>query len=144
MAGKTLDSRAPVDLDTLKAKVQQRYTGVLFDVPGYDVTVELAMLKRSEREEVIAACRRADGTWDGLLQDRLAAAFGLINPKLTAEDLRDYPDDFIEPIAAKVWELSNAYREGRETHGTGPHPFPKVSLSPARSETDSANGQANI
>lgn len=127
MAGKTVETRAPISLEAIKARVQEKYSGVMFDVPGYG-TVELAMLKRSEREAIIIACRRPDSSWDNMLQDRMAASYGLINPKLSADDLKDYPDDFIESIANEVWRMSNAYRDEREKgNGTGPAPFSKTS-----------------
>jgi hypothetical protein len=111
MTGKAIESRAPITIDELKAKVQARYTGQLFEHPNGYGTVELARLKRLEREQINTACRKPDGTWDNMLQNRMAAAFGLVNPKISAEELKEYPDDFIEGIAEEVWRISNDYRD---------------------------------
>jgi hypothetical protein len=131
MAGKSIESRTPISLDDLKAKVQEKYVGQLFDHPeGYGV-MEISRLKRSEREKIQTASRLPGGMVDVAIQNRMAAAFGLVSPKLTAEELLEWPDDFVEPIADKVWEISNAYRMHTEEvgkgDGTGPAPFTKKS-----------------
>jgi hypothetical protein len=147
MAGKSIDNRAPISIDTLKERVQEKYESHLFEHPeGYGV-VELARLKRQERAAIQAATRLPGGLTDLELQNRMAAAFGLVNPKVTAEELKEYPDDFIEPIAKWVWDTSNAYQERLiAQNGTGdgkaPAPFftksSHASDSPSPSEKPSA------
>jgi hypothetical protein len=146
MAGKTIENRAPISIDTLKERVQEKYASELFEHPeGYGI-VEVARLKRHERAAIQAATRLPGGLTDLELQNRMAAAFGLVNPKVTAEELKEYPDDFIEPIAKWVWDTSNAYQERLTAqNGTGdgkaPAPFFKRSSrdsdSPSSSERPS-------
>lgn len=140
MAGKTIENKAPITLDALKAKVQEKYTGQFFEHPEGYGTQELARLKRREREAIQRDTRRPDGTVDVALQNRMAAAFGLVNPKLTAEELLEYPDDFIEPIAERVWEISNTYRD-TDADGKGgadsEAPFTKRSSSASGAATSS-------
>jgi len=111
MTGKTVENRVPSTIDELRAKVNEKYTAALFEHPyGYG-KFEVSRLKRKEREEINTACKRADGTWDNMLQNRMAAAFGMVSPKLTAVELEEYPDDFIEGVAEEVWRISNDYRD---------------------------------
>lgn len=123
MAGKQIISKAPVTIEELKAKVQARYAGVRFEHPsGYGV-FELAVLKRAEREEIVTACTGPGGVWDNMLQNRMAVSFGLVAPKISADDLREYPDDFIDPLAIEVWRMTNAHADTKKEQGDGIHPF---------------------
>jgi hypothetical protein len=144
MTGKTIDNRAPISIDTLKERVQEKYESVLFEHPeGYGI-FEVARLKRHERAAIQTASRLPGGMVDVEVQNRMAAAFGLVNPKVSAEELKEYPDDMIEPLADKVWEISNAYRLHTEENGKGdgaPPNFTKrssrASDSPSSSEKPS-------
>jgi hypothetical protein len=131
MAGKQIENRTPVSIATLNERVQEKYTSILFDHPEGYGTFEVARLKRRERAAIQMASRLPGGMVDVEVQNRMAAAFGLVSPKLSAEELEEYPDDFIEPIADKVWEISNDYRthvaENGKGDGKGPAPFTKRS-----------------
>jgi hypothetical protein len=119
MAGKSIESRAPISLEDLKERVQTKYASELFDHPEGYGTFEVARLKRHERAAIQTASRLPGGMVDVEVQNRMAAAFGLVSPKVSAEELKEYPDDFIEPIADKVWEISNAYRTHTDENGKG-------------------------
>jgi hypothetical protein len=73
-----------------------------------------------------------------MLQNRMAAAFGLVNPRIGAEELKEYPDDFIEGIAEEVWRISNDYRDDTaKGDGEAASFFTKISpvtVSPPDSE----------
>jgi hypothetical protein len=150
MAAKTIDTRAPLTIVELKAKVMERYTSVPFDHPNYDGAVEVAMLKSGEREHVHVASEMGTEEFSPGMWNRLSVAYGLVTPDLAsevggrvdaagkpydrglvamkiAEALKEYPDDFITPIADKVWDLTTNYRKNRETAADGPAPFVKVS-----------------
>jgi hypothetical protein len=135
MAGKTIESTAPTTIEEVRALVMQKYRAVPFDHPAGYGRMEVAKLKRHEYQAITEAVRRTDGTWDLELQDRMAVAFGLVEPKLAAtpeqamEELKEYPNDFIQPIAKKVWDLTNDYRNEAEKKGAGADvlPFTKTS-----------------
>ena len=129
MAGKTIETPRVVSLDELRAKVSERYSGVTFEHPNGYGTVEVARLKRQERKII------RDATFvygnngeivriDDELSNRMAVAYGLVSPQIAdtperiVEELKQYPDDFIDPIAAKVWEISNDFRVTPNGKGT--------------------------
>jgi hypothetical protein len=144
MAGKTIESRAPVSIEALKERVQEKYQSQLFEHPeGYGM-FEVARLKRHERAAIQKESRLPGAMTDVEVQNRMAAAFGLVNPKISAEELKEYPDDFIEPIADKVWEISNDYRnrDDEKGNGTGPAPFTKTSSVPTDSASPTAGGSS--
>lgn len=128
-----------LDKATLQSLVEEKYVSVPFVVPGWDVTVEISMLKRAEREAIVKAAQGDDGRWDNLLQNRMAAAFGLVNPTMTADELKDYPDSFIDPIANEVWKMSNTYdaKQTEEEREGSYRPFRKTSGSNTGLRTDS-------
>ena len=154
MAGKTIETPRVVSLDELRAKVEQRYQGEAFEHPNGYGTFELARLKRQERK-VIRDATFVYGTngeivrIDDELSNRMAVAYGLVAPKLadtvekTTEALKEYPDDFIDPIAARVWEMSNDYRATGNGKGTDANaaPFTKKS-SRATASPPSSDGNS--
>lgn len=131
MAVKETQGARPITIEELRAIKDKKFTGTLFDHPQGYGTLEVARLTRSEREQIQKATNSHDGARfivDTALQNRMAAAFGLVTPRMTAEELLDWPDDFIEPIADKVWALSNDYKEAeKKGDGESPAPFPKTS-----------------
>jgi hypothetical protein len=134
MAGKTLDTSTPMTIEELRAKVAAGYTAVPFEHPSGYGRHEVAKLKRHEYKAITDAVRRSDGTYDFELQDRMAVAYGLVEPKLAAtpeqamEVLKEFPNDYIQPIAKKVWDLTNDYREESEKKaGADVPPFSKTS-----------------
>ena len=160
MAGKQITTPKVTTIDELRAKVEARYQGEAFEHPNGYGTFELARLKRAERKTI------RDATFiygtngeivriDDELSNRMAVAYGLVSPQIaetvekTVEALKEYPDDFIDPIAARVWEMSNDYRvtgNGKGTDGASA-PFTKTSsstngVSPTSSSGDSAKSEA--
>jgi hypothetical protein len=151
MAGKTIDIRAPISFAALQEKINEKYSSVLFEHPEGYGPHEVSRLKRREREHIQTATRRVDGTVDVALQNRMAAAYGLVSPRLvdepderkraekTIEVLLEYPDDYIEPIAEKVWEISNEYRDKNGAKGGDePSPFTRTSSLNGGSASSSA------
>lgn len=136
MAGKTIESTAPMTVEEIRAKVEAGYVAVPFDHPAGYGPHEVSKLKRIEFKKITDAVRRADGTYDFELQDRMAVAYGLVSPKLAAtpeqvmEILNEFPNDYIMPIAQKVWDLTNDFRDKEaEKKGTGADVLPFIKRS---------------
>lgn len=150
MAGKTIEQTRITTLDELRAKAEERYSAVPYEHPNGYGTMEVARLKRVERKII------RDATFiygnngeivriDDELSNRMAVAYGLVSPRIAdtpekaIEELKQWPDDFIDPIATKVWEISNDFRT--TTNGKGEPdaaPFTKRSLSATASAPSSA------
>jgi hypothetical protein len=152
MAGKTIESRAPIGFDALKAQMEARLTADLFSPPHYDTPVETTILKDGEREHIALATRSPDGTYNNPLWHRLTVAYGMTAPKL-AEDkekraeaikiaamLEEFPSDWIEAVSEHIWERTNAYRQQRSQDGAdGPAFFLRRSGSSTGSSTASTS-----
>ena len=136
--------------DMLRDAIQRRFTGVLFEVPGYNMSVEVTALKRHERESIIKAVQGDEGRWDNLLQNRMAVAFALLTPpivdlprnspsendryvKAAIEALKEWPDSLIDPIAGEIWRISNNYTEEVEAKIEDVSPFHRMSGLPSGS-----------
>lgn len=135
MATKTID-KTPVTIEQLRAKLTEKLTGTPFEVPEWG-TVEVAMLKNIEIERLTKEAKLPDGTTDVHLWNRMSASFGLVSPQLSPEELEQFPQSFIVPVANKAWELTNAYGEkSAEDKKKGEAPnFPKQSSSISDSPT---------
>jgi len=146
MAVKETQGARPMTIEELRAIKDKKFTGVLFEHPQGYGTVEVARLTRSEREQIQKATVSYDGgryVVDTALQNRMAAAFGLVNPKMTAEQLLAWPDDFIEPVADEVWRMSNDYKEAAaKGDGEAPAPFSKKSGFATGTPTESTDSPA--
>jgi hypothetical protein len=146
MAVKETQGTRPMTIEELRAIKDKKFTGVLFEHPHGYGTLEVARLTRSEREQIQKATAANNGNdviLNGSLQSRMAAAFGLVNPKMTAEQLLEWPDDFIEPIAQEVWKISNDYFGANKTgDGEAPAPFSKKSGFATGTPTEPADSPA--
>jgi hypothetical protein len=146
MAVKETQNKRPMTIEELRAVKDKKFTGKLWDHPQGYGTLELARLTRSEREQIQKATNSQDGmrvSVDVALQNRMAAAFGLVSPKMTAEELLEWPDDYIEPIAEEVWRMSNDYKDVNRTgDGEVPAPFSKTSNFATGSPTDGSDSPA--
>jgi hypothetical protein len=142
MTGKAVQNHVPT-LAELREKIDTGYIAVPFDHPAGYGPHEVSKLKRREYRHITEAVRLPNGAFDYELQDRMAVAYGLVSPKLsTASDpdkafaeamafLEECPNDYIQPIATKVWAVTNDYRdkEAKEGAGADVTPFTKRSSS---------------
>jgi hypothetical protein len=144
-------------IEELRARVQQRYEAVPFEHPNYpDIAFQLAILNNGEKEHISSVAAIDGPQRSGWAFNRMTVAYGLVSPELVpppapgatrqarearairiADALRDYPDDFILPIADEIWRLTNEYRESREGGADSP-PFVKRSAPTSSSSTSSS------
>jgi hypothetical protein len=154
MATKTIGGEKITTIEDLQALVQKRYEAVPFEHPNYpEVDFQVAILNNGEKEHINAVSEMGTPTQSGWVFNRMSVAYGLVSPSLAdplapgatrqarearavriANQLNDYPDDFILPLAEEIWRLTNEYREAREG-GQGKDPFSK---RPSGSSTGSS------
>lgn len=88
----------------------------LFTVPETAITVKLRGLKMGERSKASKNARK-DGEGNGISFMCWVTHFGMIEPKMTVEELADLPGSIVEPIYDRVMELTVPDKEGGDETG---------------------------
>lgn len=96
-----------------------------YEVPGYGKTVLIQALNAAEQAEYQASMYqvmsdsqgKVSTTADFAGRNIKAAHLGLRDPKLTIEQLRSAPNDFVQPIAERIREISGMNVSVEEAEG---------------------------
>jgi hypothetical protein len=159
MTGKEIGTPKATGVEELRARVQQRYEAVPFEHPNYpDIAFEVSILNNGEKEHINAVAEMGQTGQSGWVFNRMSVAYGLVTPALIeptqpgatrqarearavriADALKDYPDDFILPLAEEVWRLTNDYRAQREEGSNSPPFLKRASFLSSGSSTEPAS-----
>jgi len=85
---------------------------VEMDIEEWGGSIKLRAFTLDERDKVLAACTEKDGKVDGPRLIRLLVVHGMVEPKLTPEQVAARSYAVIERIASKVMEL-NGMQSGK-------------------------------
>jgi hypothetical protein len=139
-------------LERLAAVINQRLAPVKFEIPDYDLTVEVQMLRSGDQEHCQDYAQKEDGTRNVELYVRIYVGYALVSPLLAKDRnrriqaekvaalLEEYPSDFYAPIFSRAWDLTNEYQlrraEREKQNSESGNVFPSSDSAPSSSQTD--------